>query len=109
MMSQERVFKIDKVIFSNYTKTWTPKSTVFHVWISTPIQYQIMMSSVARVKVLFSYHTKGVLKFHQIRITKSKVIHVEIPGPKWEKTKKWEKPFSVTKWDNKELTNRGRF
>ena len=30
-------------------------------------------------------------KFHQIRITKSKVIPVQIPQPKWEKTKKWDK------------------
>ena len=30
-------------------------------------------------------------KFHQIRITKSKVIHVQIPVPKWEKTKNWKK------------------
>ena len=30
-------------------------------------------------------------KFHHLRITKSKVIHVQIPVPKWEKTKKWEK------------------
>ena len=29
-------------------------------------------------------------KFHHIRITKSKVIHVQIPVPNWEKTKKWE-------------------
>ena len=30
-------------------------------------------------------------KFYHIRITKSKVIYVQIPVPKWEKTKKWEK------------------
>ena len=30
-------------------------------------------------------------KFHHIRITKSKVINVQIPVPKWEKTKKWGK------------------
>ena len=29
-------------------------------------------------------------KFHHIRTTKSKVIPVQIPVPKWEKTKKWE-------------------
>ena len=29
-------------------------------------------------------------KFHQIWITKSKFIHVQIPVPKWEKRKKWE-------------------
>ena len=50
-------------------------------------QYQIMMSSVARVKFI---KTKVIYqtKFHHIRITKSKVIHVQIPVPKWEKTKK---------------------
>ena len=73
----------------------------------------MMMSSVARVKfiktkVIFRYHPKGVsnqvssnsdykikscscqasqTKFHQIRITKSKVVHVQIPLPKWEKRK----------------------
>ena len=30
-------------------------------------------------------------KFRQTQITKSKVIHVQIPVPKWEKTKKWKK------------------
>ena len=30
-------------------------------------------------------------KFHQCQITKSKVIHVQFPLPKREKTKKWEK------------------
>ena len=35
-------------------------------------------------------------KFDQIRITKLKVIHAQIPVPKWEKTKK-EKLFWVTK------------
>ena len=32
-------------------------------------------------------------KFHQIRITKSEVIHVQTPVPKWEKSKKWVKTF----------------
>ena len=41
------------------------KSRVIHVRISIPKQYQMMMSSVARVKsiktkVIFRYHTKGV-------------------------------------------------
>ena len=34
-------------------------------------------------------------KFRQIRITKSKVIHVQIPVSKWEKTKKWENFFGL--------------
>ena len=46
-------------------------------------------------------------KFHQIQIMKSKVIPVQIPVPKWEKTKKWEKVFWVTKRGNKGITNRG--
>ena len=45
-------------------------------------------------------------KFHQNQITKSKVIHVQIPLPKWEKTKKLEKIFWVTKRGNKRITNR---
>ena len=65
----------------------------------------MMMSSVARVKfiktkLIFRNHTKGVqTKFDQIQITKSKVIHVQIPVSKREKTKKsgkWEKIFWVT-------------
>ena len=31
------------------------------------------------------------MKFHQIRITKSKVIHAQIPVPKWEKRKSRKK------------------
>ena len=34
-------------------------------------------------------------KFRQIRIMKSKVIYVQIPVSKWEKTKKWEKKFGL--------------
>lgn len=53
-----------------------------------------MTLSVVRVKtkVVFSYYTKIVLtKSHQILITKSIFIHVQIPEPKLEKTKKWKK------------------
>ena len=35
------------------------------------------------------------IKFHQIRITKSKVIHVQIPVSKWKKPKKWGKNFEL--------------
>ena len=38
-------------------------------------------------------------KFHQIQITKSKVIDVKIPLPKWKKTKR----------GNKRIKNQGRF
>ena len=49
-----------------------------------------MMSSVTRVKfiktnVVFRYHSKDVSI--QVRITKSKVSHVQILVPKWEKRK----------------------
>ena len=59
MASQESVFKINKVI-------WTTKSKVIHVRISIPKQYQIMMSSMARVKFIktkfiFRYHTNGII------------------------------------------------
>ena len=49
------------------------------------------------------------IKFHQVRITKSKVIQVQIPVPKWEKKKKWESLFWVAKWGNKGIANRGKF
>ena len=42
-----------------------------------------------------------------MQITKSKVIHVQIAVPKWEKNEKWEKIFWVTKRGNKGITNRG--
>ena len=58
MVSQDRVFKINKVI-------WTTKSRVIHVRISIPKQYQMILSSVASVKlvktkVIFRYYTKGI-------------------------------------------------
>ena len=46
-------------------------------------------------------------KFDQIRITKLKVIHAQIPVPKWEKTKKG-KTFLGYKTGNQGITNRGR-
>ena len=52
-----------------------------------------MMSSVARVKFIKTKVSQT--NFHQIRITKSKVIHVQVPVPKWEKTKKWKNIFWV--------------
>ena len=47
-------------------------------------------------------------RFYQIRITKSKVIHIQIPVPKWENTEKCENIFWVTKRGNKGITNRGK-
>ena len=72
------------------------------------------MSSVARVKfcktkIIFRYHTKGISnQVSSNSATKSKVIHIQIPLPKWEKTKKWENVFWVTKRGNKGITNRGK-
>ena len=40
---------------------------------------------------------------------KSKVIHVHVPLPKWEKTKQLKIIFWFTKRRNKRITNRGRF
>ena len=69
----------------------------------------MMMSSVTKVKFInsfsfiknsFIYYTfLGTIpkasqnKFHQIRIMKSKVIHVQIPVPKFEKNEKVRKFF----------------
>ena len=67
------------------------------------------MSSVARVKfiktkVIFTHHAKGVSNLiHQIRIMEAKVIHVQIPVPKWEKTKKWKKIFGLQNLAIREL------
>ena len=78
-------------------QNWTIKSRVIHVRISIRKQHQTMMSSVTRVKliktkVIYRYHSKGVWnQVHQIRITKSKVIHIQIPVQKWEKLKSGKK------------------
>ena len=58
MTSQEKMFKINKVI-------WTAKSRVFYARISIPKHYRIIMSSMASIKliqiiVIFRYYTKGV-------------------------------------------------
>ena len=58
MTSQEKMFKINKVI-------WTAKSRVIHARISIPKHYRMIMSSVAKIKfiqiiVIFRYYTKGV-------------------------------------------------
>ena len=58
-----------------------------------------MMPSLPRVRFIKTKVILGIItkvfqtKFHQIRITKSKVINVQIPEAKWEKTKKLEKNF----------------
>ena len=54
----------------------------------------MMMPSVAKVKFIKIKVILGIIKkasqtkFHQIRITKLKVIHVQVPAPRREKTKK---------------------
>ena len=90
-----------KVSKTKFHQNWTTKSRVIHVRFSIPRQYQMMMPSVAWVKFIKSRSYLGIIpkafetKFRQIRITKSKVIHVQIPVSKWEKTKKWEKIFGL--------------
>ena len=45
MVSQESVLKINKII-------WTTKSRIIHAQISVPKKYQMMTSSVAKVKFI---------------------------------------------------------
>ena len=73
-------------------------------------QYQMMFGlNLLKPRPLFGVILKVCqTKFHQIWISKSKVLHLQIPVPKWEKTKKWEKLFWVTKRDNKGITDPGR-
>ena len=92
MTWQERVLKINKVI-------WTTKLRVIHTQISIPKQYQMMMSSVARVKfiktkVIFRYHTKDVsnqVSSNSDHEIKSYLCSNSTTKMKWEKTKKIEK------------------
>ena len=102
MTSQERVFKaliqelfMSKFQYQNSTKWWC------HHWsglnLLKPTSFLGIIPKVSQTK------------FRQIRIMKSKVIHVQIPVPKREKLKKWEKFFWVTKQDNKGITNQGSF
>ena len=123
--SQERVLKINKVIFQlsyyqkvrrqsfikieglsqelfmsefqyqNITKWW------WHQWLGSNLwKPRSFLAIIPK---------KSQTKFHQIQITKSKVIHVQISVPKWEKTKKLETIFWVIKRGNKGIRNRGRF
>ena len=64
-----------------------------------------MMSSVARFQLSYQRHLKPSF----IKLTKSKVISVQILEPKWEKAKKWENIFWDAKRGNKIIINRGRF
>ena len=61
----------------------------------------MMTSSEGRVKFIktkvSNIPTASQSKFHQIWITKLKVTHVQVPVPKWGKTKKCENILWVTK------------
>ena len=89
-------------------------SRAIHIQKPIPKHYQIMVSSMARLNLLKTRSVLGIIpkasqnKFHQSRITKSKVIHVQISVPKWEKQIKWEKIFWATKLGSKGITNRSR-
>ena len=54
----------------------------------------MMTSSVARAKFIEIKVILGIIpkesqtKFHQIWIMKPKIIYVQVPVPRWEKTKK---------------------
>ena len=75
-------------------KNWTTKSRVIHVRISIPKQYQMTMSSVARVNfikttAIFTYHTRGVS--NQISSNSDheiKSYSCSNSVPKWEKVRK---------------------
>ena len=91
------------------------KLRVVHVQISIPKQYNMMVSSVARVKfiktkVVFRYHTKRISS--QVSSNsdhKIKSYSCSNSSTKMEKTKKWEKVFWVTKLGNKGLQIRVGF
>ena len=108
MTSKEMLFKIDNVIL-------TTKSRVNHVQISIQNKYQMMMLLLAGVKFIktiyiFRYHTKDVSnQVSSYSDLESKSYFVQITVPKWEKTKKWEKMFWITKRGYKRIANRGRF
>ena len=83
------------------------------LFVSIPKQQQMMTQPMASVKfikakVIFSYHTKGVsnqvLSYsdHEVK------FFFQIPVSKWEKTKKWNSVFWVTKRGNKVMANLGR-
>ena len=81
-----------------------------------------MTSSVARVKFIKIKVILGIIskasqtKFHQNQITKPKVIHVQVPVPRWQKKKK-KKVKNNSQLQNeairglqigaREITNRG--
>ena len=102
MASRERVFKINKVILAiipefcwkNFTKIELLSQELFMyefqcknstIWRC----YQWLGLSFLKPRSFLGIISKASQnKFHQIRITKSKVIHVQIPVPKWGKKPK---------------------
>ena len=92
MPSQERVLKSNKVILKLFQELFISK---FQYQNSTKWWYPHWLG----LSLLKSRSFLGILpkvsqtKFYQIKITKSKVIHVQIPVPKWEKNEKVGKTF----------------
>ena len=89
------------------------RSRVIHVQISIPKQYEMMMSSQARVKfikskVIFRYHTKSVSSFIKVGSLNQKLFMFNFHYKKG-KNKKVGKNFWVIKRGNKEIANQGRF
>ena len=108
MTSQESVFKVN-------IRSFKRLSQEFHVRMSVAKQYQMMMSSVARVKclktkVIFWYHTKGVPNHvssysdHEI-----KSYSCSNSSTKMGKNEKVGRNCLDYKAINKGLTNWGRF
>ena len=105
MTSQERYLKIIIIIIIiiiitkiiNNKFIWSTKSRVIHVRVSIPKQYQMIMSSVARVKftktnVIFRYHTKGVSnQVSSYSDYEIKSYSCSNSSTKVRKTKKWKK------------------
>ena len=115
--SQERVFKLIRSFFSYHTKNLSDKvlSRVIHVLISIRKQYQMMMSSVDRVKfiktkVTFRYHTKGVSDQGSSNSDQNiKSYSCSNSITKIGKNKKVQRNFLVYKRGNKGITNRDSF
>ena len=83
------------------------------LFVSIPKQQQMMTQPMASVKfikakVIFSYHTKGVSNQVLSNSDHEVKFFFQIPVPKWEKAKKWNNSFWVTKRGNKVMTNLGR-
>ena len=83
------------------------------LFVSIPKQQQMMTQPMASIKfikakVIFSYHTKGVSNQVLSNSDHDVKFFFQIPVSKWEKTKKCNSVFWVTKRGNKVMTNLGR-